>query len=154
MVTSSTARAKGTADDGPKSERRFWLERSLAELAGEEADRRWQGGLQRQKSGAQRQRSESAVYRDAVRFFLAGRVAEGTLGEQLQQARKEAGLTVSELSRRTAETGKGLAPSVIWRIENAADKSPRPRSLQTLAAALDVSIVIDPDGVAVLRRNT
>lgn len=134
------------------SECTFSIPRSLELLASEEADRRWHGGLQRQRSGALRQRSKSAVYRDAVRFFLAGRVADGPVGEQLRHAREEVGITVSELSRRTAETGKPLAPSVIWRIENSTERSPRLSSLRTLASALDVSIVIDPDGVAVLRR--
>ena len=140
------------AEEDRNRECTFRLERSLEKLATAEAERRYERGLQRQKTGARRQKSNSAVYRDAVRCFFAGQAAEGSIGEQLQSTRKGAGLTVSDLSRLTTEAGKTLAPSVIWRIENNTERSPRLSSLQTLAKALDVSIVIDPDGVAVLRR--
>lgn len=137
----------------PRHELAVRLERPLERLVEEEAQRWWDKKLLRQPGGVgYRQKSKSAVIREAIRFFFAGRAAEGTIGEQLGQVREEAGLTVSELSRRTAEVGKPLAPSVIWRIENAKDRSPRLSSLQTLAAALEVSIVIDPDGAAVVRR--
>lgn len=134
--------------DEPDAKRRectVRLPRWLEKLAAEEAERRTGTGRQVYKAG---------VYYDAIKQYLAGRGASGSLGEQLAQAREAAGLTVSDVWRLTETGGKALAPSVIWRIENNAERSPRLSSLQTLAAALEVSIVIDPHGVAVLRRQT
>jgi ribosome-binding protein aMBF1 (putative translation factor) len=92
-------------------------------------------------------RSKAAIVRDSLRFALGGAIAEAPFGTLLKIAREEAGLNYPQLAE-AADIDAGS----LWRFENGRD--PRLSSLQKLAKALGVTIVVDAEGgVALLRRQ-
>ena len=92
------------------------------------------------------------IVRDALRFYLGSLLARSAtdtagVGPQLRQIREAAGRTLREVAATS-----GLSPAGLSQIESGA-QNPNVRSLQALALALDVVVVVDIYGVAVHSRT-
>src|SRR3989442_90958 len=121
-----------TEDEGKRIETKVWFPRALDRAIQEEKLERFSSGAA-VRGAPFRGASKSAVIRDAVRVFLAGRLSnKHSLGTQLRDARKAAGLG---LRGAAMETQGELTPAGLSLIER--DKHrPGVASLEALARAL------------------
>jgi DNA-binding XRE family transcriptional regulator len=92
------------------------------------------------------------ILREALRFYLGSllaRSATGTAGagSQFRRIREASGRSLRDVA-----AASGLSPAGLSQIESGA-QNPNVRSLQALAVALDVVVVVDRYGVAVHERN-
>src|SRR5262245_55847462 len=152
MICFNATMRESRVSNEPERKKTYYrvdLDRGLDEALGDEAEARRRAGWRFPH------RSKRAVLRDALRFYLASKLSQRfgggeapPLGTELRRIRMQRGQNMSELSRDS-----GVSVASILRIEQEADRSPRLETLEALARALDVSIVVDPTGVAVLRRS-
>jgi len=128
--------------EGTRTAMKVWLPQALYHaLSDESRDRK----KLRERSAA----SHSAIARDALRIFLGTRLAKGSVGTQLRAARKALGVGIRGAAKATDGELTSAGLSLIERDKH----SPRVNSLRALAKALDLTIVIDADGIAVFTRK-
>lgn len=64
------------------------------------------------------------------------------IGDRIQKAREERGLTPSELARRMkVEKNLAITPQALYQIESGITKNPKPQTLLAIAEVLDVDMV-------------